>query len=388
MKRWSFVTLQTIAVVIAILAGLAITKKLIATKPRIKKIKPPEIAPFVRVEKVKVAPVDVTVEGYATVKASKEIDIVPQVSGRAIFVSDRLVTGGRVKEGELLVKIDDADYIAAVKKAEAEIKSKEALIHKLKEESEEAKREWYQVNPDSKPPALLLKIPDIEAAEAALKAAQASLEKARLDLLRTEIRAPFSAVIMSEQVDKGQYLRAGMAIAHIFSDNEVDIYVNLKEDETAFIDIPGFNTLKTVGSMAVVIVSIGGKPHEWKGQVVRAGITDEKTRTVPVVVNVKDAYKTIPPLSVGTFVKVKIKGKRVPRAYLADKSAVFWEGSERAFVWLVNSEGRLKKQAVHILCTQENKYLIDRGLKDGDILVLTPPPDAVERMKVRFQSEK
>lgn len=388
MKRWTSVLLQWLLVVIIVFTGVIITKKLIATKPRIKKVRPKELAPIVKVEKIKLGPITIEINGDGTVSPSKKIDIVPQVSGKAIYVSENLVRGGRFKKDELLIKIDDSDYLAALAMAEADLKAQQAKLRQLKEESEEARKEWNDINPNLPPPALLLKLPEIEATEAALEAARASVHRARLDLQRTEIKAPFSGVVMNENVDVGQYLRAGQSVGQIFSDEKVEIRVYLNDRDVGYIKIPGFNTEIKKGSTAVAETTIGGHFQKWTGYVERAEIVDEKTRTIPVVVAIKDPYKTLPPLSVGTFVRVRIKGYTLDRAVLIGKEAIQWTEQGTPFVWIVDKEKRLRRRIVNLQRSVNGKYIITEGLNDGEEVVITPPPVATEGMKVRIEDTR
>jgi len=383
MKGWGKALLQSAGVIILIMGGIMMMRLLIATKPEIKRVRPPEVAPPVEVRRVDPSTITVMIDGEGTVRPSKQIDIVPQVPGRAVYVSENMVRGGRFKKGELLIRIEDSDYLSALKRAEAELRAQEARLQMLREESEEAGREWHEINPGTPAPPLLLKLPDIRATEAAVEAARASLQKARLDLQRTEIRAPFSGVVISEEVDEGQYLRPGQPVARIFSDEEVEIRVSLNEREAGLIMIPGFNIEDGPGSKALVEASIGGRRYRWEGFVDRAEVVDERTRTIPVVIVVKGPYETMPPLSVGSFVSVRIEGIKVDNAVLLEKSAVEWDGEGRPFVWLVDQQGRLRRQMVDILRSSDSGYIIDRGLKADDTVVLTPPPSATEGMKVR-----
>jgi|Deesub1362A_J573_1020465.scaffolds.fasta_scaffold00134_6 RND family efflux transporter MFP subunit len=385
MKGWGKGLIQFVLVVVIVSTGLLIARGLIATKPRIERVEAREVAPLVRVETVRTGPVRVFVDADGTVEPSRRIELVPEVSGKALYVSENLVRGGRFRKGELLIKIDDSDYIAALKAAEAELKRQEARLHQLQEESKEAEEEWREVDPGADPPPLLLRIPDIEATEAAIEAARASLQRARLDLQRTEIRAPFSGVVISENLDAGQYLRAGQSVAEVFSDERVEIRVSLNERDTRYIEIPGFNTEGGRGSDAEVEARFGGRPYEWEGWIERAEIIDRRTRTIPVVVVVRNPYATMPPLSVGAFVRVRIKGRVVNGAVLLDRAAVQWTGDGRPFVWLVDDEAGLRRRMVEIAGSRDGGYIIKGGLEDGDRVVLTPPPMASEGMKVRTE---
>ncbi len=388
MKRWSSVLLQIVLVVIILVAGMIATNKLIATKPKIKKTRPREVIHLVEVQKARPEPVRIVVKGDGTVSPSKKIDLVPQVSGKAVYVSERFQRGARFKSGELLVKIEDSDYLAALARAEADLKAQEARLRQLKEESREAEREWQDLNPGTEPPPLLVKIPEIEAAEAAVEAAKASIDRARLDLQRTEIRAPFSGVVLQENIDTGQYLRAGQPLGQIFSDEKAEVRVYLKEKDIGYIEVPGFNTRSVPGPTAVVETDIGGKAHEWTGFVVRAEPVDERTRTIPVVVVVNDPYGTLPPLSVGSFVRVRIRGKVIEKAVSVPKGAVQWTEEGLPFVWVAGEENRLKKRMIRIETSMNGRYILTGGLDGGEQVVITPPPSVSEGMKVRIEKNR
>ncbi len=384
MKRWASASIQFALVVIVLFLGLFITKRLIATRPKIKKTRPAEVAPLVRIKEIHLTRMSLTINTQGTVRPSKKIDIVPQVSGMVLQVSKNLVKGGRFKKDELLIKIDDSDYIASLKRAKAELKAQEAKLSRLKEEAEEAETEWNETNPGTPPPPLLLKVPDIRATEAAVQAARAAIQKAELDLKRTEIRAPFSGITLNENIDAGQFIRAGQPVATVFSDDEVEITVNLTEKEAGYIDIPGFNSNKQTGSMAIIMASIGGKTYQWKGSVVRAEPIDEKTRTIPVVISVKAPYSSLPPLAVGLFADVKIIGREIKSATLIDKSAIYWDENGKAYVWILSEKNRLKRQYVSVIQSTDGQYMITGGLTDGAKIVLKAPSTASEGMKVRL----
>ena len=67
----------------------------------------------------------------------------------------------------------------------------------------------------------MAKKPQLEAALANLEAQRANLEKARLNLKRTKIRAPFNCRVSAEQVDTGQYVTPGQALATLYATDAV-----------------------------------------------------------------------------------------------------------------------------------------------------------------------
>ena len=370
--------------VFILLLGVAGAYRLILSKPEIKRVPPKRWIPAVGVTRVRVRDLRIVVDGEGTVRPSRVVDIVPQVSGRVISLSPNLISGGRVKEGELLLKLEDRDYRLDLVREEAEVRLQESRLQQLLEESEAARKEWEMVNPGKEPPPLLLKAPDIKATRAALRAAKARVERARLDLERTEVRAPFDGVVLSEDVDRGEYVRAGEKVATIFSSREVEIEVSLSLRDAAFVKIPDFNSGKA--SDVEVILDTGEGLYRWKGQVSRALTVDEKTRTLPVVVTVKDPYATMPPLAVGTFVKVRIKGRVLKGVALLKEGVLRWAEEGRPFVWVVDGENRLRKRMVELVRTMDGSVVV-RGLEDGERVVTSMAGIGIEGMEVKAYGE-
>ncbi|NOX20061.1 MAG: efflux RND transporter periplasmic adaptor subunit [Nitrospirae bacterium] len=383
MKDVSRRILQLVLVILVLAIGVGLTRWIIATKPKIKKTRPPGHVPLVKTMTVKQRPITVEIDSEGTVRPVARITLSPQISGKAVEVSENLRTGKLVRKGELLVKIEDEDYRIALIRAKAEIQKTLAELSRLKEDARASVDEWKSVNPDVPPPPLVAREPDIKAAEAALQAARAGLKKAELDLKRTEIRAPFDAIVINEDVDIGQYLRAGQAIATLASVEEVEIRVFLNEKDAGYLYIPGINTKEESGSEALVSAVYGTKKYTWRGRITRAEPVDEKTRTLPVVVVVKGPYRGLPPLAIGLFVDVKLRGRTISPAVLMPKTALRWDSEGRPFVWVLDRENRLRKRAVVIERTDNGKALISKGLSNGEVVVLSPPDTATEGLKVR-----
>jgi multidrug resistance efflux pump len=160
---------------------------------------------------------------------------VPQVSGPIIYASPALVDGGDFKKGEVLVRIDPADYQLAVTLARARIKETESSLKLAEEEAAAAQEEWQLLNEDKpgsrrKLPALVAKLPQLEAAKARLAADGAELKKATLNLARTKMKAPFNGRVSEENVDIGQYVSTGQNLATLFSTRAAEIVVPFAPD--------------------------------------------------------------------------------------------------------------------------------------------------------------
>ncbi len=374
--------LQFLLVVVVLLGGYLIAKRVIETRPVVRRTGITEVTPVVTVKTVRPSVRQVVIEKYGTVNPSETVKITPEVSGKVVYVAPGLKRGRTVRRGEVLLRIDDSDYRVLYAQAEAEVKRVKSELKRLKEEAEVSIQEWQRYSPGVEPPPLVAMTPQLEALEAELLAAESRLRKASLDLARTVLKAPFDAVVIEEAVGPGQYLNASQSVATLASTDAAEIRVYLKEGEVGFLDIPGLNTDSPEGSEALVHAEIGGVKRKWRGVVRRAEPVDERTRLFPVVVVVKSPYQATPPLSFGLFVRVLLKGKGIRDAVLLPEGAVQWDSDGTPFVWVVGENERLQKGKVEIVKLIEKGVLL-RGLRDQQRVVLTPPAVATEGMKVR-----
>jgi len=362
---------------------------LTASKPQLERTKPPTPVPMVLALKVTTGTQSVTIRGEGTVRPLREIQLVPQVSGKIIYVSPVLVDGGEFKEGEILIRIDPLDYQLAVTLARARIKDSESQLKVAEEEAAAAQEEWFLLYKDSndtneRPPPLVAKEPQLAAAKAKLAADRADLQKAMLNLGRTELKAPFDGRVSQENVDSGQYVSTGQSLASLFSTKAAEIVVPFEDESLFWFDVPGFTPGDGKGSSAIVNARIAGRELTWEGKVVRAeGKLDERTRMVNVVVRVEGPYATRPPLVAGLFVSVDIQGRTLENAAVIPRSAL----RENNRVWVVDENGQLKFRDVDVARLSSNSAILQSGLVDGEMLVTSSLKAVTNGMNVRVATK-
>lgn len=345
----------------------------------------PEVPlPLVRTVPISMGRIDMTITGEGTVQALAESQMVPQISGKIIQMSKNLINGGMFKKGELLLTIERRDYEIAVTLAEASLKDAESKYEMALQETEASRREWKRIHPDKEPPPLVAKEPQLAAARANLEAKRANLEKALLDLERTRIKAPFNCRVSSEQVDIGQYVTPGQTIATLYSTDAAEIVVPMEDEDLRWFSIPGFTTDKNPGTKAVVKSRVAGQEIEWPGRVERVeGKIDTKTRMVNVVIRVPDPYATRPPLPIGQFVEVEINGETVSNAAVIPRAALH----EQNTVWAVDpDDNRMYFRSVDIARMDERGVVVLGGLKESDLVVVSPLKAPTNGMQVRYVS--
>jgi RND family efflux transporter MFP subunit len=363
---------------------------LTASKPEMERHKPPTPVPMVRTMAVKTGPQNIYIQGEGTVRPLREIDLVPQVGGKLVYVSPSLVNGGVFRKDELLLRIDPVDYQLAVTLARAKVKDAESRLQVAEEEAAAARDEWRLLyegssNENSKPPPLVAKEPQLAAAKAELEADEADLRKALLNLERTELRAPFNGRVGEENVDIGQYVSPGQSLGSLYSTEAAEIVVPLEGEALFWFDVPGFTSKDGRGSPTLIKASIAGRDLSWSGKVVRTeGKLDERTRMINVVVRVEQPYAKKPPLVFGLFVTVEIEGRIIPNGAVIPR-AILHQGD---IVWVVGADSRLQFRQVEVGRIQGDEVVITGGLEDGERLVTTPLKAVTDGMTVRVVGEE
>ena len=371
-------------------AGVAAFIVFSAGKPQLKRTKPPTPMPMVKTAKVVIGPQSVVITGEGTVKPTREIQLIPQVSGKIIFVSPALVDGGQFTQGETLLRIDPVDYQLAVILAQARVKDSESRLKVTLEEAAAGKEEWFLIYKEDQekgkqPPALVAKEPQVAAAKAKLAADRADLRKARLHLERTELKAPFNGRVSEENADIGQYVSMGQKLATLFSIKTAEIVIPFEDEALYWFHVPGFTPGDGPGSSVTVRARIAGRELTWPGRVMRAeGKLDDRTRMINVVVRVDQPYATKPPLVSGLFVTAEIQGRTIEDAAVIPRSAL----RENNVVWLVDDHGAISFRKVEVARLSSQTAILKTGVRDGELVVTSGLKAVTDGMKVRIAQKR
>jgi len=360
-------------------AGVCAGAVVYTTKPPVEE-EPPEIKPrAVNTMAVEVRAVSMTVASQGAMEARQAVNLVPQVSGAITWVSDKFVNGGMFAEGEHILQIDPRDYELAVVSAEARVADAAQQLETVRAQAEQAAAEWKQLDRGT-PTALALRKPQLAGAEAALKSAEAELVKARLQLERTHISAPFNGIIIAKQVDRGQFVTSGSQLAEIASADEMEIRLSLPEREVVKLDQ---QKMRDQG-LKVRLASLTGESGQiWEGLVVRAeGRIDPKTRNTVVVAQLNGrqllAQDGVSRLTIGQFVRAEIAGKDFDSMYELPRVALHNGDS----VYVVDPENRLRERKVTLLDINDENILVAEGLDAGEVVTVSPMTSGVDGIEV------
>ncbi|MEM8668026.1 MAG: HlyD family efflux transporter periplasmic adaptor subunit [Planctomycetota bacterium] len=408
-------------------------------KPNRKK-PPPRVS--VPVDVVRPKPHDGTlaISASGVVVPFREVDLPTEVSGRVVWKSDALLPGRFVSAGQELVRINQADYeleVSALKlqlqKAEADLARVEIdkqntsrLIELARETLALRTREFRRIQQlqqsqatsqseldDSEKAVVESKqlltsqensLRGLEAQTKSLEAEQQlasiGLEKAKLDLTRTTIHAPFSGVVIKHAVEANSHVQAGDKIATIEDTSKVEVRCNLRKEDLEL--FPNFAAGASGDDPAAAYRlppipvtlkhSRGGRAYHWQGVLSRQdglGI-DPRTRTMPVrilVDNPLDCHvETDDPLAGpialvrGMFVQVDLHCQP-ERPLLAIPESSIRPGKT---VWIMDGSS-LKIQSIRIARIETGTAYIDARdgtLSQRDQIISSPVPGAREGLAV------
>jgi|Deesub1362A_J573_1020465.scaffolds.fasta_scaffold02387_2 RND family efflux transporter MFP subunit len=373
--------IQALVAVALVAAGAAGLAALTLSRPPLVKRKPKPVLPVVRTIRVEPQAVTVEVPGEGTVRPLHRSTLSTQVSGTVVYLAPELLEQGRFRRGQVLARIEAVDYELAVTLARARVREAETAVQKIRAEAEASVEEWRRIKGRVPPPPLVARRPQVAEAEAKLAAARAQLAQAELNLKRTAIRAPFAGRVIRRYADLGQYLRPGERVAEVFSTEAAEVVVNLEDRDLAWIRVPGFTPGEGPGSPVVVRAHFAGRELSWPGRVVRVeGELDPATRMVPVVVRVERPYARRPPLAMGLFVEVVIRGRTLPAAVRLPRAAL----RPGDVVWVVSPEGVLRFRKVRVARLWREQALITEGLEAGERVVVSPLEVVTDGMRVRL----
>jgi RND family efflux transporter MFP subunit len=373
--------------VIVVLVGFVAAGGMIAARPNVAVEKPEHQAPLVRVFSAQPTNVQLTVEARGSVVPRTESELVAEVSGRIVWVSPSLASGGFLETDDVLLRIDPLDYEIAVTRADAALTRAESELE-LAQASLGRQRKLASRGVESSA-ALEGAVNAAQVAEAMQRDALATLQKARRDLERTQVRSPFAGRVREKRVDVGQFVGRGSPVARIYAVDFAEVRLPIPDSELAFVDLPiayrdgGESSNK---SPDVLLRSrFAGREHVWRGKIVRTeGEIDPKTRMIHAVARVPDPYgrgddPDRPPLSVGLFVEAEILGRRVDDVVVIPREAL--HGGDQVAV--VDDEGRLHLRAVEVLKRNRESVVLRSGIEAGERICTSPLGISIEGMQVQ-----
>jgi RND family efflux transporter MFP subunit len=312
-----------------------------------------------------------------------ETQLIAQVNGEIVELSEAFQRGGFVKKDQLLARIDPNDYQATLIDAQASMASARAALEKEVAQGKVAEREWQQIT-DSSPTELSLRKPQLAQEIARVKAAQAAVLRAERNLERTEIRAPYDAMIDSRDIGLGTFVSVGKQIGHLLATDVAQIRLPVADSELAFLNKQGVNAQVSLQGV------YAGQKRQWQAIIKRSeGVVDSNSRMTYLVAEVKDPYQLLKsdtkkaPLRFGSYINAQIIGNQLAQATTLPRYLVI-DGK----VAVLGEDSRLHYVAIDIIRQQGSEVIVANGLLDGNRLIVSALDYPIEGMKLALETKE
>ena len=322
----------------------------------------------------------ISANGYVVARTKASVS--SKILGRLAWVG--ITEGSRVREGEIIARLESADYAAAVGAARANVASLEAQLTQAKRE---LKRTESLRHDELVPEAELENAQTkLDVAVAQLNAARAQANLAEANLENTNVRAPFGGTVLRKDAEVGEIVAPSSAGGGL--------------TRTAIVTMADLQTLEVEVDVneAYIAQVTNGQPSRitldaypdtsFSGRVRQVVPTaDRQKATVLVKVSILDHDPRILPEMGAKVVFTAHEGEpkqAAIRRVLVPEAAVV-RSSSGAAVWVVE-EGRARRVTVDVGTTRGDRIEIRQGLAGGESLVLQPPATLKDGVRVELEN--
>ena len=323
-------------------------------------------APVVGVVTVHARQVATAVDLPGRLAARRVADVRPQVGG---IIKKRLFEeGSQVKAGQALYQIDDAVYLANLESARAQLATAQAALAKA-----DADLTRYKplvaasvISQQEYDAAVATR----QSAQASVKAANAAIRSAQINVNYSRITAPISGYIGQSYVSEGALVTAGDANKLATIQQTHPMYVNVTQSAAEVMklkqEIADGKRKLINGAVEVSIKFENGQEYAHKGRLLFADPTvDEATGQLTLRAEVPNPDNVLLP---GLYVRVGLSQGDIGNAFVVPQQAV--TRGKQDTLMIVNAEGGMEPRAVTIAGQQGGDWIVTDGLKDGDKVIV------------------
>ena len=427
--------LKRLVIIVPVILGIGLFIVMKNNKKPPVRLEDQERVQAVRVMPLVKTPVIPRTTGYGYVQAYRTWQAIPEVSGQVIYLDEKIKKGYFIKKDEVLLRIDTRAYGLAESRGVAEVMSLDAQLKELEQsrknterlltiekkalaiavqelerkrtlfekqyisasdlEKEETNVLGRQTTVNNLQNTLKL-IPAQKRALLARKSSgESSVAERRLDVSKTEIRAPFNARVSEVNIERFQFAPAGTVLLEAESIERAEIPVQLSPGEffkllprhynAPLQQVPDIETIRrAIGISAKVRLPLNEDTTiEWKGQFSRTGESiDPATGTLTFFVTVDNPYGNLipgkrPPLATNMYVEVELSGRQIRDRFVIPRSAVHGDK-----IYICTADNRLEIRTVKPEMTMGDLAVMTNGVKEGEILVLSDLVPAISGMKL------
>ena len=263
--------------------------------------------------------------------------------------------------------------------------SARAALEKERAQGQVAEREWKRIT-DTSPTELSLRKPQLAQELARVKSAQASVLRAKRNLERTEIRAPYDAMIESRTIGLGSFVGTGTKVGKLLGTDIAEIRLPVADNQLQFLVQEGEDAkVNLIGAYA-------GQNVIWAAKIARnEGVVDNKSRMSYLVAEIDDPYglqvkQDAPkhnPIRFGSYVTAEIFGISLESAALLPRYLV-----DDNRVAVLDTDSKLHYAEITIIRQEGSNVIVTGGLHEGDQLIVSALDYPVDGMKLALLSDE
>ncbi len=374
--------LKILLPVIIFVTAIFAAKTIRENAPEARKRPPVERVRAVEASKYEQGKYQITLASRGTIRPSRRIALVPEITGSVKSVSSNFVTGGRFEAGEVLVAFDQRDYEIALTQARANVAQADATLQQERARSQQSVADWKSLGRTGSPSALTARLPQVAAARAALSSANAQVQRAELDLSRTQIIAPFDGRVEQAGVTTGEFVARGAALGSIYAIDDMEIRLPVSSTDLEYLIFPPDPALaKASANVILSAQDASGQMSQWSATLMRSEGINAATQQAHVIARVDlQADTNGSTVRVGQYVSAEIQAAMLSDVFVIPRSAIR-EGRE---IVLVDEEQTLQPTSVAVRWTDDQFAAIaTEGLPKNPVIVTTVLGTVLPGMKVR-----
>ena len=333
-----------------------------------------------------------TIQVTGTVEPSQDVILSPRVEGEILRVTDAFMPGGFAQRGQVLLQIDPADYENALQQRQSALNQAIADLN-IEQGRQQVAQQDFELLGDSLAPddqSLVLREPQLKAAQANVEAARAAVEQAELALQRTTIRAPFDAHVLTRNANVGSQVAPGDNLGRLVGLDTYWVVANVPQSQLRWLTFPRSGE----GEPSEVRVR---NHRAWDEGAYRTGtlhrlvgaLEEDQTRLARVLITVPDpmGYRAgeagVPPLMIGSFVEANIEATELADVIRLNRDYV----REGDTVWEMEN-GALRIRDVDIIFQDAEYAYIADGLDERDQVVTTNLATVVDGAPLRIEGSQ
>ncbi|EKR6371154.1 multidrug efflux RND transporter periplasmic adaptor subunit AcrA [Salmonella enterica] len=325
--------------------------------------------PEVGVVTLKTEPLQITTELPGRTVAYRIAEVRPQASG--IILKRNFVEGSDIEAGVSLYQIDPATYQATYDSAKGDLAKAQAAANiaeltvkryqKLLGTQYISKQEYDQA------------LADAQQATAAVVAAKAAVETARINLAYTKVTSPISGRIGKSSVTEGALVQNGQASALATVQQLDPIYVDVTQSSNDFLrlkqELANGSLKQENGKAKVDLVTSDGIKFPQSGTLEFSDVTvDQTTGSITLRAIFPNPDHTLLP---GMFVRARLQEGTKPTALLVPQQGVTRTPRGDATVLVVGADNKVETRQIVASQAIGDKWLVTDGLKAGDRVVVS-----------------